>query len=257
MYSHCLNFRMSSKVRTVLLRDGPVGDRIEPWFRSRDDVDLLLSTSDKIPEENSQKNTSFDLDTIYEREPDLLLSAGYRHIVPKSALEAADIALNCHNSYLPHARGANANVWSIIEDGPAGVTIHEMVEKVDAGPIIAQRKVPVYPDDSGKDIYIRLIDAMVGLLEEEWPSIQDGTYSTKQNPISEGTYHTTDDFDSVCELNLESEKKVIELINILRALTFPPFDNAYFERDGEKYYVKMEIKRENSIGEKIQSASEN
>lgn len=248
---------MTDKVQTVLLRDGAVGDRVEPWLRSRKDVDLLAVTSKKTGENRHGSAPVSGIEIVNEHEPDLLLSAGYRHIIPQEVLDSADIALNCHNSYLPYARGANANVWSIIEEGPVGVTIHEMVEKVDAGSLVAQRRVPVYPDDTGKTVYTRLIDATVGLLEQEWQSIRDDTYETKENLIEEGTYHHSSEFDDLCELDLEAETTVGSVINKLRALTFPPFNNAYFERNGKRYYVDIDIQRAENLEENIQSAREN
>lgn len=41
---------MTDKAQTVLLQDGAVGDRVEPWLRSRKDVDLLAVTSEKTGE---------------------------------------------------------------------------------------------------------------------------------------------------------------------------------------------------------------
>lgn len=247
---------MTDKAQTVLLQDGAVGDRVEPWLRSRKDVDLLAVTSEKTGENRHGSAPVSGIEIVNEREPDLLLSAGYRHIIPQEILDSADIALNLHNSYLPYARGANANVWNIIEEGPVGVTIHEMVEKVDAGPIIAQRRVPVYPDDTGKTVYTRLIDATVGLLEQKWQSIRDDTYETKENLIEEGTYHHSSEFDELCELDLEAGTTAGDVINKLRALTFPPFNNAYFDRNGKRYYVDIDIQRAENLEENIQSARE-
>jgi len=247
---------MGEKVQTILLRDGAVGDRVEPWLRSKDDVNLITATSKKSEDNRHGSSPTSGLEAVSEHKPDLLLSAGYRHIIPNDILEEADMALNCHNSYLPYSRGANSNVWSIIEEEPVGVTIHEMVENVDAGPIVAQRHVPLYPDDSGKDLYSRLIDATVGLLEDEWELIRDGTYETKENSIEQGTHHRSEEFDELCELDLQAETTVKETIDKLRALTFPPFKNAYFKRNGKKYYVDIDIQEADNIDEKIQSARE-
>jgi methionyl-tRNA formyltransferase len=248
---------MDDMLQTILLRDGPLGERVEPWLRSKNDIDLIVATSKKIRNDQDGRAPTSGIDEIKEHEPDLLLSAGYRHIIPPDTIESATVALNCHNSYLPYARGANANVWSIVEDVPVGVTIHEIVEKVDSGPIVAQHRVPLYPDDTGKSLYTRLIDATIGLLEQEWASIRDNTYETKENPIQNGTYHRGKEFDELRKLNLETEMSMKNLLNKLRALTFPPFNNAYFERNGKKYFVEINIQRAESLEEDIQSAREN
>jgi methionyl-tRNA formyltransferase len=46
------------------------------------------------------------------------------------------------------------------------------------------------------------------------------------------------------EIDLDAEVRVGDFIDRLRALTFPPYDNAYFEKDGEKYHVDIEIRKE-------------
>jgi len=247
---------IDDKIQTILLRDGALGERVEPWLRSKEDVDLIIATTKETGKNGHGSPPTSGIEAVKEHKPDLLLSAGYRHIIPPDVIEAATVALNCHNSYLPYARGANANVWSIIEDGPVGVTIHEMVEKVDAGPIIAQRRVPLYPDDTGKSLYTRLIDATIGLLEQEWTSIRDNTYETKENSTDDGTYHRSEKFDTLCKLNLEAEMSVEDLLNKLRALTFPPFNNAYFERNGKKYFVDINIQRAENLEGNIQTAGE-
>lgn len=218
------------KPSVYLLSDGPLGEKVEKWLRHRKDASLEATFSGKER-----------LTEIPEAEPDLIISAGYRHILPGRIIDVPERgAVNLHYSYLPYARGANTNVWSIIEDHPAGVSIHYMVEKVDSGPIIARRKVPIPPDYNGKDLYEDLIDEQFDLFKENWSEIRDGDASV-ENTTEEGTYHKSSEFDDLCKLDLEEQKTVGDTIDILRALTFPPYKNAYFVRDGEKYYVDIDI----------------
>ena len=41
--------------------------------------------------------------------------------------------LNLHPSYLPFAKGKDPYVWTVQNEVPVGVTIHEMTEKLDSG----------------------------------------------------------------------------------------------------------------------------
>ena len=50
-------------------------------------------------------------------------------------------AINLHISYLPFNRGAHPNFWSFVDNSPKGVTIHEIDEGLDTGPIIHQKKL--------------------------------------------------------------------------------------------------------------------
>ena len=65
--------------------------------------------------------------------------------------------LNIHPSLLPAFPGANA-VGQALEHGVkvTGVTVHFVDEKVDHGPIIAQRAVPVFPDDDLAILHARI-----------------------------------------------------------------------------------------------------
>jgi methionyl-tRNA formyltransferase len=228
---------MSSQPSVYALVDGPLGEKVENWLQDRNDIrlDAAFSGAEQLSE-------------IPDKEPDLIISAGYTHLIPEEIINVPEKgAINLHYSYLPYARGANTNVWSIIDDHPAGVSIHHMVDKVDAGQIIARREVPIYPDDNGRDLYERLIQEQFNLFTEEWEHIRDGTASTQPNHTEDGTYHKSSEFDDLCKLELEDEMTIGGTIDLLRALTYPPYKNAYFTKDGKKYYVEIDITPEDDI----------
>ncbi|MFZ1655886.1 MAG: phosphoribosylglycinamide formyltransferase, partial [Lactococcus raffinolactis] len=81
---------------------------------------------------------------------DLIVLAGYMKIVSPTLLQAYEgRIINIHPAYLPEFPGAHG-----IEDAwragvtESGVTIHYVDAGVDTGQIIAQRRVPVLPDDT-------------------------------------------------------------------------------------------------------------
>lgn len=228
---------MSSLPTVYALVDGPLGEKVENWLQDREDIRLQASGSEKER-----------LSEILENQPELVISAGYKHIVPEEVIDVPERGIvNLHYSFLPYCRGANTNVWSIIEDHPAGVSIHYMTAEVDSGPIIDRRKVEIRPDDNGRDLYERLIEEQFELFVENWQSILSGDTSTQSNETEKGTYHSTSEFGRLCQLDLEEEMKLGEAIDLLRALTFPPYDNAYFTEDGKKYYVDIDITPEDEI----------
>ena len=49
--------------------------------------------------------------------------------------------INTHPSYLPHYKGRDPNFWSILNNGPYGVTIHKASIKIDSGNILFQKKL--------------------------------------------------------------------------------------------------------------------
>lgn len=224
---------MSDDVEVVFLGLNDAGRRVYDWLCDREGVSVraLLTTAEQ-------------LDLVERIDPDYLVSCGYRHIVPEAVLSVPDGGcLNLHPAYLPYNRGANPNVWSIVEGTPAGVTLHYMDEELDTGAIIERREVETEFADTGKDLYDRLEDAQVDLFVDVWPRVVAGEVDPVEQDPNEGTYHVTAEFEDFCELDPDAEYTVRELLDRLRALTFPPYDNARIEVDGETYYVEVRIDR--------------
>jgi len=82
---------------------------------------------------------------IQDAHVDTIVALAYGQRIPKSVRELASLlALNIHPSLLPRHRGAAPIPWTILsEDLQTGVTIIEMVDEMDAGPILAKSIVPL------------------------------------------------------------------------------------------------------------------
>ena len=87
----------------------------------------------------------------------LVVGAGYMRILSQAFLGRFPTVLNVHPSLLPAFRGLHA-VERALEAGvdEAGVTVHFMVEEVDAGPIVAQERLPVLAEDTKETLLERL-----------------------------------------------------------------------------------------------------
>jgi phosphoribosylglycinamide formyltransferase-1 len=87
----------------------------------------------------------------------LVVGAGYMRVLSPVFLERLPAILNVHPSLLPQFRGLRA-VQRALEAGveETGVTVHFMVEEVDAGPIVAQERVPILPQDTEETLLARL-----------------------------------------------------------------------------------------------------
>lgn len=95
---------------------------------------------------------SNEMEKVIDLQPDLMITAAYGQFLPTKMLKAAKIAaINVHGSLLPKYRGGAPIQYAVMNgDEETGVTIMYMVKKMDAGDIIAQRKVPITKqDDSG------------------------------------------------------------------------------------------------------------
>jgi methionyl-tRNA formyltransferase len=88
---------------------------------------------------------------------DLAFSVFYDRIIRESFTGRCDRILNLHNSPLPRYRGVSPINWALKNgEHEHGVTIHEIVPEVDAGPIVAQLRYSIYPSfDEVEHVYRR------------------------------------------------------------------------------------------------------
>ena len=87
----------------------------------------------------------------------LVVGAGYMRILTPVFLERFPAVINVHPSLLPEFKGLNAVRRALeVRDDRTGVTVHLMVEEVDAGPMISQEMVPILPEDTEETLLERL-----------------------------------------------------------------------------------------------------
>ena len=97
---------------------------------------------------------------------DAIVVCAYGLLIPPALLEQA-LWLNVHPSLLPRWRGAAPVERAILAgDEETGVTIHETVEALDAGPIAAQEAFPIGPDDDAGAVFARSAEVAARLLED-------------------------------------------------------------------------------------------
>lgn len=137
------------------------------------------------------------IDWVASLKPDLLVLAYVTQFVPKAMIDLATYGgINFHPSLLPKYRGGSAMNWAIINgETETGITIHQIDEGVDSGPIILQEKVPIDPDDSVKTLYfgkiyplgVKMVAEAVRLIREgkAKPVPQDESQATFQPVIKE------------------------------------------------------------------------
>ncbi len=219
-------------VETVFLGLNNAGEEIYSWLNEREDVEVKALLTEKE-----------QLRLIEELKPELVISAGFEHKVPEEIIEVPEKGIvNVHPSYLPFNKGSHPYIWSIIDETPAGVSIHYMSPEIDEGPVIAKKEVMVMPEDTGKTLYNRLTSTSVQLFKDNWKKIAKGSEAKEQE--EEGTTHYSRELEEISELDLNEEITVGDFINRLRALTFPPHKSAYFELYGKKYFVEIDIMEE-------------
>ena len=119
---------------------------------------------------------SAELDQLVALAPDLMITAAYGQFLPTKLLNAAKIAaINVHGSLLPKYRGGAPIQYAVMNgDSETGVSIMYMVKQMDAGDVLAQRRVPITAEDDAGTMFAKL--SLVGrdLLMETLPKLVAG-----------------------------------------------------------------------------------
>jgi methionyl-tRNA formyltransferase len=175
---------------------------------------------------------------------DIALLAWWPRIIAKdvAALPRRGF-LNFHPSLLPFNRGKHYNFWAIVEEAPFGVTIHWLGDQVDAGDIAFQMPVATSWSDNGKTLYNKARDAMIELFAMNYERIMTGDIPRTPQDLARGSFHRAAELDAASRIDLEKQYRGRDLLNVLRARTFPPHPAAWFVDDDEKYEVRVEIRK--------------
>ena len=160
---------------------GSFGAAILDGLAARREIDFLLTKPDKpqgrgrkklappakevalereIPVEQPERLTEFPGDA------QVVLVADYGVLIPERLL-ADRLWLNVHPSLLPRWRGAAPVERAIMAgDRETGVTVHRTTAELDAGPIAAQRRFPIGPEDDSAVVFERATRVALELLDE-------------------------------------------------------------------------------------------
>ncbi len=150
--------------------------------------------------------------------------------------------MNFHPGFLPFNRGASPELWPFLEGTPAGVTLHYIDDGVDTGDIIAQRMVPVSPIDTGGTLYDRTLREITELFKETWPRIRLGQIRPIPQDHDKATLHYHHDRPKIEKLDLDAPTTGRKFLNLLRSRTFPPYPGCWFEEDGKKVLVSVDLR---------------
>jgi methionyl-tRNA formyltransferase len=191
---------------------------------------------------NSQLKEASVLEKLISSNVDFILLAWWPFIIKEPILSLPNIGvLNFHPSMLPFNRGKNYNFWTIVENTPYGVSIHFVNETIDGGDIIFQKQIGKDWSDTGETLYFKAQDAIVELFTEKYPDIRKGNYVRNKQDPELATFHYEKELDQASEIILSKKYEARDLINLIRARTFLPHPAAWFEEDGAKYEVRINI----------------
>jgi methionyl-tRNA formyltransferase len=165
------------------------------------------------------------LEEIHRIQPHYLLAFYYRSMLPPQLLQLARWgALNVHGSLLPQYRGRAPVNWAIANgETRTGATLHYMVARPDAGPIVAQEAVPIGPNDDALTVSMAVAAAAARIVRSTLPSMGLGPPPGRPMDLAAGSYfggRTPEDG------RVQLEWPGMRVHAMIRAVA-PPFPGAY------------------------------
>ncbi|MEW6101180.1 MAG: methionyl-tRNA formyltransferase [Candidatus Omnitrophota bacterium] len=117
-------------------------------------------------------------------EADLFVVISYGQILSGQVLLAPKLfAVNAHASLLPKYRGAAPINWAIIRgEKTSGISIIKMTEKMDAGPIIAQKSLNIEDGDDASSLEEKLSALAADMIVACIESIKNNSYKLTPQP---------------------------------------------------------------------------
>ena len=110
-------------------------------------------------------------------QPDLIVCAGYMRLISASAVESVQgRMINIHPSLLPSYPGLRTHARALAAgDAEHGASVHLVIPALDAGPVIAQARVPVHAGESSEMLAARVLEREHPLLVQCIRAFETGT----------------------------------------------------------------------------------
>jgi methionyl-tRNA formyltransferase len=168
-----------------------------------------------------------------DRAPDLIFANSYSLIIREDILAISRLGgINIHGALLPQYRGCNPIQWAILNDeAQTGVTLHEMSQGIDEGRIIDQATLPIYFEDTWRNILDRIGQVSGTLIENNLSAILAGRWSAERQEERLANYHRrrTPDDGLFCWT-----QPVRHIYNLIRALVGPLPGAFYIDEQGQR-----------------------
>lgn len=175
-------------------------------------------------------NDAASVAAIRAAELDWLCIIGWSQIARAEVLAAPKRGcLGMHPTLLPEGRGRASVPWAILKGLPeTGVTLFQLDDGVDSGPILAQERLALAPDETATTLYARVDAAHRTLIRRVWPAFLRGEVTPRPQDDARATYwpgRTPEDG------RLDPAMSVAEAERLVRAVT-RPYPGAFIdERD--------------------------
>lgn len=172
---------------------------------------------------------------------DVFVVAAYAKLIPKSILDIPRRGtLNVHPSLLPKFRGPSPALSAILADERStGVSVMQVAEKMDAGPVVAQARIELEEGEGGWPPKGSLFEDLLAteggnLLAETLEPWIKGEITPEPQDESLATY-TRKFSDDDARLDISNQSHARE--NLLKIRAFDKNPRAYFLQDNKRVIV--------------------
>jgi methionyl-tRNA formyltransferase len=202
------------------------------WWRSVEE----LARRNKIPVITPEDpNRPEVLAWAQDKRPDVLFSCYYRLMLKRPLLDVArEGAFNLHGSLLPKFRGRAPINWAIVEGAAeTGLSLHEMVEKPDAGDVLAQESVPILEQDTARDVFEKVVPLAGKILRRVVPLLREGRAPRLPQDAAQATYRGA---RRPADGKIDWAWPALRIHNLVRGVT-RPYPGAFTHLTGQKVFV--------------------
>ncbi len=180
----------------------------------------------EVAQPESVRDETF-LERLRELEPGLVVVVAFGQIFPAELLDLpAQGCVNVHASLLPKYRGAAPIYWAIASgEKRTGVSVQQMVEALDEGPLIHWQDTDIGPEETAGELTERLSSLGAETLLEALATMEKGGYKVKKQSDDAATYaHRLSRQDGKINWALDAR----EIANRMRAANPWPGTHAIF-----------------------------
>ena len=186
-----------------------------------------------------------EYDAFLNMSIDLIVTCAYGQFVPQQLLEYPTYgSINVHASLLPKLRGGAPIHKAIINgDKETGMSIMRMVQKMDAGAVMAQCKVRIGDDDTTGIMFDKLAVAGAELLSESVDKIIRGEAVFVEQDEASATFAYTIQKE---EEHIDFNNDVQVVYNHIRGLLPFPVGNAVVNGKKVKFHKARMVAKQHS-----------
>ena len=222
------------KVFTQPDRPSGRGKKLKPSPVKTAALDFGLSV--ETPEKISTHDT---IQWIKEQKLDLAVVVAYGQILSQDFLDAFNHGcVNIHSSLLPRWRGAAPMQRALMEGDPvSGVSLQQIVKKLDAGDVIAEKSLDIPIDMGASVLYSTLSQLGAGLLTDQLVSYLKGDIQAVAQDESKITHAKKIE---KAEAKVDWNLSALEVHNKIRGLDMGgPFAMAQFQNKSIKLHKSL------------------